>query len=258
MCEDFVLKTVRVVLFGAAALLSGCSDQSADLQRQLVALREEFDRSQAELQNANRELSQLRSQKESAPAAAASTGGVANREQLDRSYEAAARDLRGEVEKQVTDVKMENFTFFKPQYEEFPHRSEFSMEVRIGDRKVQIDRIPVKTSVDGKWVFPTATEVAARIERAKSTAASAPASTTTRPHPAVAVPSGPTPATQTVVIQWDPPSGVSAMREPDRGAPPPPSALQQPSTPQQPSAPSAQPSTPNAVMPVQRDVQIKF
>lgn len=241
-------------LLAFAVLPVGCSDRTADLQQQIMALRAEAERARADLQKAEGELERLRGHEPRAPATA-----EIDRSALESGYEAAARALREQVQQQLTEAQVERFTLFRPQFEEFPHRSEFSMEVRTGGRRLQIDRIPVKATAQGRWVFPSAAEVASRIEQARN----APATPTS---PNVAEPSSPdrppevvapTPSNETVVLDWGDARGTASSRSGAASGREPPAPRPPPAGGRTPAS-ADRPSTPVQVMPAQRDVLIHF
>lgn len=258
----------RWLALAALALLAlpGCSDRTADLQQQITSLQNELERAHAEAAAAQKQLAEATPP--SSETAGRSGGGTVSREEIERSYEEAARVFRSGLESQMPEAQLGNFTLYKPQVEEFPHRSEFSMEVRLRGKPVQIDRIPVKAGLDGKWTFPTVAEVGALIERLKSappsilnTTSIAPdssaASTASASAPAVRTESSiaaPAASNQTVVVQWgDAPASPPAASP---QAPPPPARSYAPAPPP-PGAPR-EPAGPTKVMPASRDVQIKF
>lgn len=237
---------------GALLVLAACTDPSADLQRRVTFLQDELDRARAELDAAN---GRLAAAAESA-APGASESETALRDQMKRSYETAAREFRAELQSRLGDAKMD-FELYQPRIESFPHRSEFSVEAQIDGKPIQVKNIPVRAGYDGRWLFPSVSEVAGLIEQAKNAPASAQASTAPEApappprsgsraaDPGVAAPS---PSNQTVVIQWG--GGADASRPAPRESAPAPA--------ERAPAPSPRDATPAPVMPSSRDVFIKF
>jgi uncharacterized small protein (DUF1192 family) len=266
------VRPVGLLLSALAVLsLAGCSDRTADLQQQITSLQNELDRARAEVEAAQKQLAEAPQPTSGGSAKSSGSGdagnsGATSREAVERNYEDAARVFRTDLEAQLPEVQMGNFTLYRPEVELFPYRSEFSMEVRLRGKPLQIERIPVKAGLDGKWTFPTVTEVGSLIERVKnsppptfSTASAAPQpgaapaggapAPESRPDTSIAAPAA---ANQTVVVQWgDAPAGRPAA-SPD--APSPARAGNPAAAP----APAAPPAGPTKVMPASRDVQIKF
>ncbi len=237
-------------MLALAVLSAACSDRSADFQRQVMSLREELERAHADLRRAEGEIENARNKTTDAPASSAPA--ELDRAALESSYEAAARTLREQVQQQLSDAQIEGFTLYRPQFEEFPHRSEFSMEVREGERRLRVDRIPVKATAHGQWVFPSVAEVVARIRQAGDTRpAGRGAQVAAEDRGTVqAGVRGPLGAEATVVIDWG---------EANRASPPRSAASRAPdAAPPAAPAPPDRPAAPAQVMPAQRDVQIKF
>lgn len=253
---------VLTVLF-----LPGCSDRTADLQQQITSLHNELDRARAETRAAQEQLAE-------ATSAASSKGSSASGSDTDggavaRNYEEAARVFRTTLESELPDVQMGNFTLYKPEVEKFPFRSEFSMEVRLRGKPLQIDRIPVKAGLDGNWMFPTVSEVGALIERLKNAPPSGLANagppqeasrsfnstpTPSAGQPAVGV-TAPAMSDQTVVVQWGDAPVVQTPANPQTASPV--RGASSPAADPMPVVPRGS-AEPTKVMPVSRDVQIKF
>lgn len=246
----------------ATAVLSGCSDANVDLQRQITVLRDELERVKKE--KSSPAAAPTGKDPERSPSAA-----VTDAQTLSANYEASARALRAELEKSLSDVRLESFTLYQPKFEPHPYKSEFAMEFRSAGIKFTIDHIPVKASVSGEWIFPSAESVMAQVERLKNTTAAerqaAPSSPTSQMplrsgQSAQTTVAAPAAANKTVVVGWDSkpanaqPQGTSVNSEPNGMSRPAPTS----SASGQQGQPASDSSHPSSMMPVQREVQIKF
>jgi len=253
-----------------AAALSGCSDATVDLQQQIAVLKGELEKARAEKGAASTVPLQEKPAKPSA----------ADSETLKQNYEASGRALRAALEKELTGVQLESFTLYQPKLETHPHKSEFSMEFRASGTKFNLDRIPVKGSIDGTWFFPSVEAVVAQIERVKAVALAERAVATSAPpqpqprlapataHSGARESTQPAVANKTVSVEWDSRGGGTAPSGAGGGQPPQPQRVtpsrppmddlaRQPSPQPPPPTPSRQ-GAPSSVMPAQREVQVKF
>ena len=267
----------RFFTLGMAVFIPGCSDATVDLQQQIAILKEELEKARAE------KTAAAMPRQEEKPA----TPSAPDPETLKQNYETAGRALRAALEKELSGVLLENFTLYQPKLDPHPHRAEFSMEFKAGGTKFTLDRIPVKGSLEGTWFFPSTETVVAQIERVKAAAlaqrpvtVTAPISPQNRPIP-TPVPTGitqtgvrelasPASANKTVSIEWDSRVGTPAPAatttevqavQPQRVTPARPQVQEDPVRPprsQESPQPPARQGAPNAVMPAQREVQIKF
>lgn len=143
-------------------------------------------------------------------------------------------------------------------------RSELVFSVRAGDRVRKL-AFPVEADLDGRWNLPSAeiinshfgnADVAASAQGHATAATPAlptagpPSSppATPNPTPAPNVAAAPLPVADTIIIQWDRPAGRPAQ-----------TTSPAPAAPVAPTQPSVAPkAVPKAVMPVTKDVQIRF
>ncbi len=263
--KNFPRHSLPLFALGIAATLSGCSDATVDLQQQIAVLKAELEKARAEKSAVTDVPLQEKPAKPSA----------ADSETLKQNYEAAGRALRAALEKELTGVTLESFTLYQPKLEPHPHKSEFSMEFRSSGTKFNLDRIPVKGSLDGTWFFPSVEAVVTQIERVKAVAlaeraAAPPPPAQSRPAPNTAQPVGreptqPAMANKTVSVEWDSRGVATApssagIGQPQRVAPARP-PMEEPARQPSPQAPPPSPArqgAPSSVMPAQREVQIKF
>jgi hypothetical protein len=266
--KNFPRHSLPLFALGIAATLSGCSDATVDLQQQIAVLKAELEKARAEKSAVTDVPLQEKPAKPSA----------ADSETLKQNYETAGRALRAALEKELTGVQLESFTLYQPKLEPHPHKSEFSMEFRSSGTKFNLDRIPVKGSLDGTWFFPSVEAVVTQIERVKAVALAeraAPAPpqpqprTTLNPaHSAGREPTQPAMANKTVSVEWDTRGSATAPSGTGIGQPPQPqraaparSPMEEPArqpSPLAPPPPPARQGAPSSVMPAQREVQIKF
>lgn len=268
-----VVDAVLLAACTATFFLGGCSDHSQQVEEQVTQLQKQVDQLQGQLQTANRDLSNARDEASRAKAGgsaenkpASDAGGSAalpSKEALEESYETSARALRKQVESKLTNFRVDSCTLHSVQMPEslYPFTSNISFSLRANDGKAYQMDLPVKADFSGKWIFPDTGEIVTRIEAAKNTPPATPAPAGNNlpagqaetPPPKMAVDG-------TIVIQW--PGSPNLPSRPSRAAdtsPTPPETPLQPSRPQvAPPSPSPQNSNPAPVMPVNRDVLIKF
>jgi tRNA/tmRNA/rRNA uracil-C5-methylase (TrmA/RlmC/RlmD family) len=260
--------------------LTGCGDHSQQLEEKTAMLQKELERTQGDLEKANRALSAANEEMArlkagapstaSAPAPAAAgtpaSGGsqsssvLPSREVLEKTYRAAATALNKQIAERFKQYTLQSCTLHKIETTvPSPIASSVSLGLRSTDGKEYRIEFPVSADAQGNWTFPDASKIIARIESSKttgSTASTQPAAPSGQgQQPAAAAPqqqtrtsSGGQPNSSTVVIQWpDAPRGTAAA-----GTAPPTS----PAAPEKGPSPAKPPAT-NAV-PADRDVVIKF
>jgi len=245
---------VSVLVF----ILPACTDRTSDLRLQIHDLQDQLDRARAEVDATESSRQGTTEEKANVFAAGSETD---LRAEIGRSYETAAREFRRQLESGLGDTQLKGFTLFQPRIESYPFHSEFSVEVSIRGKPVQIRRVPVKARLDGNWIFPTVGEVTSLIDLAKNSPAGQQHSPSTASVPETPAPArlrgatlvAPDGADQTVVIQWSDGTGARTISPPpepaERAAAT--ERLAEPSTPQSESAPTR-------VMPSAQDVLIKF
>ena len=256
--------------------LGGCSDRSQQAEEQVTQLQKQVEQLQGQLDAANRDLGGARDalaqtksgnteQKSSENAAASAL--LPSKAALEDAYVASAKEVRKVIESKLTSFSIASYTLHSVRMPEtfYPYNSSISLALRCNDgRSFQLD-FPVRADFSGKWVFPDTNEIVARIEAAKNV-----------PLPSEkpvnnGIPAGPEAkplmqADETRVIAWPDSAkpAASFSNVPSASTPPPSTNPVTPPTkpPNQPSNPQPQPPAPAAskppVMPVNRDVLIKF
>jgi len=191
-----------------------------------------------------------------------------------------AKQLRELIQKQATTGKVDEISLKAITYPSeivtpFSSSITFSM-IMDGGKNLRL-MFPVTADLGGVWKLPTAGDVQKAFEQAQTQpqqVAAAPAATVNGaggsfpPAPATAAPAASGGASMrqvdgnTFAFNWgDTPAGASAAPAQPRQAAPAPAAayaLQQAAAPAAAPQPAAPASVPAAVMPVQRDVVIKF
>ena len=231
---------------GLAIFAGGCSDRAADLQIRLSSVQDELDRTKADLDAANH-------QTDSAPPSGTALPSVA---QIEENYDHGIKEMRHDLEHQLTDGSVSNVISYQPRIEEKPYHAEFTLEATMGTRPVRIEHIPVRAGPDGKWTFPGTDELIGRLKEIPQAPAGRAESRPETPAPAPAraatAIAAPGPANETVTVRWGeaghPRPTAPARREStsDRSSPP-----SSPATP-------AAPAEPAKVMPTSRDVRVHF
>jgi hypothetical protein len=140
-------------------------------------------------------------------------------------------------------------------------RSEIVFSVLGGDGQLRKLSFPVEADLEGHWNLPSLEVIAAHLGAAPSQNPPPQpvlAQTTAPPAPAPVanVPASPRPAAETIVIQWDQtPGRPSVAAAPATTTPPPAATAPAMMTPPPAAAPKA---LPKPIMPVTKDVQIRF
>ena len=277
--HDLLRQAALLVGCSATFSLGGCSDRSQQAEEQVTQLQKRVEQLQGQLDAANRDLgsahdalAQTKSgnteQKPSENAAASAS--LPSKAALEDAYMASAKEVRKGIESKLTSFSIASYTLHSVQMPEsfYPFNSSISLALRSNDgRSFQLD-FPVKADFSGKWVFPDTNEIVARIEAAKNVQPPSenPANNNAPSKQGTQMRSPLMPVDGTVVIAW--PDSVkpaasfsnvpSASTHPLSTDPvmPPPKPGNQSSTPQPP--PPAPSGNKPAVMPVDRDVLIKF
>jgi hypothetical protein len=156
------------MMFPATSLVcsfSGCSDRSQQLENRVADLKQTVQQLRAKLEGAKQPGEQERSSSASAPATALPT-----KERLESSYETSSKELRDKINAKLNGFTVENYTTHSVQMPEeiYPFTSKISFSIRSDDGKTYQMDLPVKADYAGKWVFPDADEVVARINSAKN------------------------------------------------------------------------------------------
>lgn len=142
-------------------------------------------------------------------------------------------------------------------------RSEIVFGVLGGDGQKRNMAFPVEADLDGHWNLPSPAVIAKHLGAVPSQSpkphpqmAQTPASSPVTPTPAPVAnnPASPLPVSNTVVIQWDETPARSAAAAPTAR---PPTTTQPAAAPVAPAAPTPKPP-PAPIMPVTKDVQIRF
>lgn len=223
--------------------VAGCSDAQVDLQHQIAALQKELERVRQE---------KTESKKNTPPSETASLTAPAALEMkiLEKNLQQAADKFSVALEENLPGARIEHLTVSDLTEDslQYPIRASVTFHMQIGGQSYTLPKVPAKANLAGKWVLPEAQSVAKNFK--------------TRSESAERDRNDPQ-AGSTVKIQWDsgraPGQGAGgaasadsasdARRSPQRGEPP-----------QEASGgggtPQRQRNSP--VMPVQRDVEIKF
>lgn len=250
----------------SAFVLTGCEEGSTQLEERINQLHSELEKTQGELQDAKRALAnakdELEQAKNSSKPASDSGGGVIDKTKLEESYMASAKDMRKELESKLKGFVIETCTLHNVRMPENvqPYNSDISLALRStsGNRPYRVT-LPVKADFTGKWIFPSADEIVARVEASKNgivaeNQTSAPGSVTNTSFGAQPAPV--MESNGTVVVQWP---GANNSTTASAPAPAPaPSYDPAPRTAPAPAPSSNNPSSPAQVMPVNKDVLIKF
>lgn len=158
-------------------LISGCNEESQDLDERVTELQKQLDQSQTELQatkqslnSAQEELTHLRENPAPitpvAPPPVTGRSELPSRAGLETAYTASAKTLKQEVQAKLKGYSLEKCTLHNVEMpsEEYPVTSTISLSIRSGAGKsFQLD-LPAKADRTGKWVLPEAQEIAQRIE----------------------------------------------------------------------------------------------
>jgi hypothetical protein len=248
----------QLVALGIALSIPACSDANVDLQKQITVLKDALEKAKAE-----------KTALEATPREEGTTRpSYSDPEALKQNYEVAGRGLRSALEKQLKGVQVESFTLYNPKLELYPHRSEFSIELKSGEMKFNLDRIPVKCSIEGTWIFPSLEVIVAQIERVKALArveragaSNSPVKQQPRSAPdpsqtGVRDLSSSIATNKTVSIEWDthgsaPPTTAQKVGLQPRSVPESKQSRQE-------EPPATRQGSPNSVMPAQQEIQIKF
>lgn len=260
-------------VFCAGFLLASCSDRGQEMEEKVAQMQKQLDAAQKQLQAANQALAaqQQTPQQTTQTSTSSTTGGLPPRETVEQTYATSVSTFRKELEANLKNFRVESCTTHSVEMptEFFPFTSQISLALVSDDGRNFSTDIPVKADATGKWIFPTVAEVTQRIEsvrvasssttsRSKTPKQSITTTTTTAQPPPYMKVDG------TFVVQWPdshPQPAASAARTPAIAesqpvataaptAPPPPP---QPTAAQSSNQPGAQP-----VMPVDRDVHIRF
>jgi hypothetical protein len=185
-----------------AMAVASCTDRAADLELRLTSLQNELDHAKAELETANRKESPAPEPPESAQP------GVS---EIERNYDRSVAEFRQDLERQISDGRV-NVTPGHPVLDGKPYTAELGVEGTVHGRPVN-DRVIARAGLDGKWTFPSTSEVLDRLNKAPTGPLTA--ATDTRPIAPRATPEpprkivSPMPADSTVVIKWaDTPAGA--------------------------------------------------
>lgn len=233
----------------------GCSDRSQQFEDRIAELKKKIELLQGQLESAKNNVNKTEG---NSPSDSTNSSSPPTKEALQSSYESLSKSLREEISSKLTGFRIESCTLQSVQMPEnlYPFTSEISISLRSSDGKpYQLD-LPVKANYAGKWFFPDANEIVERINAVKSVApitekeaAGNQAPSKSRP-PMMSVDG-------TIVIQWgdapkSPPPSHKTSESTATSAPSAPASTPVPTPPPAP-APDKQP-----VMPVNRDVHIKF
>jgi hypothetical protein len=157
-------KLAHIGVCCANFLVLGCSDRSQQLENRVAVLTQRVEQLQAQLEAAkqgNDQAGKLSKPSRSMP--------VPTREALESTYEASSKELKNRIAAKLTGFTVENYATHSVQMAEnlYPFTSKITFSIRSDDgRTYQMD-LPVKADYTGKWIFPDAQEVVARINSAK-------------------------------------------------------------------------------------------
>jgi len=145
-------------------------------------------------------------------------------------------------------------------------RSEIVFSVLGGDGQLRKLSFPVEADLEGHWNLPSLEVIAAHLGAAPSqnpppqpvlAQTTAPPAAPAAAAPVANVPASPRPAADTIVIQWDQTPGRPSVAGAPATTTPPPAAAA-PATMAPPPAAAAPKAPPKPMMPVTKDVQIRF
>jgi len=247
------------------------------MEEKIAQMQKQLDAAQKQLQAANQALAaqQPAAQQPTQSSTSSTTGGLPARETVEQTYATSVSTFRKELEANLKDFRVESCTTHSVEMptEFFPFTSQISLALVSDDGRNFSTDIPVKADATGKWIFPSVAEVTQRIESVR-VASSSTASRSNKPKQSTTTTAAQPPPPPymkvdgTFVVQWpdsNPQPAASAARTPAIAesqpvatvapaptAPPPP-APPQPTAAQSSNQPGAQP-----VMPVDRDVHIRF
>jgi hypothetical protein len=264
--------------FCASLLLASCSDRGQEMEEKIAQMQKQLDTAQKQLQAAQQALAaqqptpQLTTQ--SSTSTSSTTGGLPTRQTVEQTYATSVSIFRKELEANLKNFRVESCTTHSVEMptEFFPFTSQISLALVSDDGRNFSTDIPVKADATGKWIFPSVAEVTQRIESVRvASSSSSTASRSNKQKQSTTIPTTAQPPPPpymkvdgTFVVQWpdstpQPAATASAARTPTIAesqpvatatptAPPP-----QPTAAQSSNQPGAQP-----VMPVDRDVHIRF
>ena len=250
--------------------LAGCSERSQEMEERVTQLQRELERVQTQL---NAALQNAPATSNGTKSSEASTTGAAwlSQDTLQETFKAGDAAMRKDLEENLKGYKVVNSLMqsMPAPADPYPYKSQINLAL-VSDqgKNVVLTEVPVKADLNGKWVFPTATEVSQQIASrdtpdatgADRTADNTPARQPAAPAPE-AEPRAVMPVSRAVSIQWgdEPPANnAPAPSGGPRSQPASPRTVGRPvaPAPRNDLPPAATPRPP--AMPVSREVEVRF
>lgn len=246
--------------------LAGCSERSQEMEERVTQLQRELDRVQSQLNAAT----QNAAGSGGAAKPADQTGGSASwlsQDTLQETFRAGDAAMRKDLEDNLKGYKVVNSLMqsMPAPADPYPYKSQINLTLLSDQGKnVVLTEVPVKADLNGKWVFPSASEVSQQITarenpEASGTDRTADNSPSAQPAASEPAPRAVMPVDSTVNIQWgDEPAARPAALNGSRPQPGAPRTAGRPAAPppRNDQPPAATPRPP--AMPVSREVEVHF